>query len=73
MPERNDVTVALTIKERDTILAALRYYEGAMMNGFDPLADDGLRDIATNGYTHESLDEFDINSLCEKLNVGLFL
>lgn len=59
-------TLQVTAAERDTILAALRYWKWDK-DGESP--DNAmLDDIATNGGSHEALDAEAIDELCEKIN-----
>jgi hypothetical protein len=55
----------LNIRETATVLAALRYWqrEGLMSGGYE-------HDIASNNDTEEPLAEGEIESLCERLNMG---
>ncbi|KAA0573418.1 hypothetical protein [Azospirillum sp. Sh1] len=58
----------ITNQERDTILAALRFYQSKGMG--DPFnRPDDIHDIATNGGDGISLDDAGIDALCERLNV----
>lgn len=57
-----------TAEERDTILAALRYWQAAGANG-DDVGDD-LREIMTNGGKHEGMNDAAIDELCERINIG---
>lgn len=58
----------LTNQERNTILAALRYYQDEGMCEPDNRSDD-LHDIATNGNADISLDIEGVDALCVKLNL----
>ncbi len=53
--------------ERDTILAALRTWQGHRANVED--TDSGLWKIATNDGEHEAMTHEEIDELCERLNV----
>lgn len=56
---------ALTGAERDTVLAALRYWQQAIeRQDLPPM----LVDIATNGASHECLNSEEIDALCERIN-----
>lgn len=61
------VKVKLTEQELDTILAALRYYQGMGMGEPSNRSDD-IHDIATNGGKGISLNGEGIDALCERLN-----
>lgn len=56
----------VTEAQRDTILAALRYWQQA---GCISRATSGFEDLATNGGTHAPLRAADIDALCEQINV----
>jgi hypothetical protein len=56
---------ALTPEEHATVLAALRFYQGALENG-EPTG--GVADIATNDGTVEPLVAFEVGHLCDDLN-----
>ena len=62
-----DTVLTVTCAERDTILAALRYYQE---NGQgDPLSrSDAIHEIATNGGMSISLNAEAIDELCERIN-----
>ena len=49
--------------ERDTILAALRFYQAHL-----PSVSDEITEIATCGGEHEALTEAQIDSLCMEIN-----
>lgn len=57
---------AMGRRERDTVLAALRYYQTAFATCDAPPAT--VRDIATNGGEHTALDADEIDQLVEDLN-----
>lgn len=58
----------ITNQERDTILAALRFYQSKGLG--DPAnRPDEIHDIATCGGEGISLDDAGIDDLCERLNV----
>jgi hypothetical protein len=59
----------LTGQERNTILAALRFYQHSGMATPANRAD-WLHDIATNNDSDISMDDEGIDGLCEKLNFG---
>ncbi|EMG2119824.1 hypothetical protein V4Z64_006351 [Pseudomonas aeruginosa] len=52
---------------RNTILAALRYYQEQGM-GEPENRSDSIQDIATNGGDEESLNEWGIEELCQSIN-----
>ena len=52
--------------ERDTILAALRFWQSRDYERTEFL------DIATNGGTHPLMTDEDIDDLCERINCGDF-
>ncbi|GJD55991.1 hypothetical protein [Methylobacterium dankookense] len=58
----------VTARERDTLLAALRYYQFYRMQGhpFDPRQDHLIDAIAS--HTGEALDLTEIDDLCAGLN-----
>lgn len=56
-----------TDAQRDTILAALRYWQ---MAGCISRATSELEEIATNGGTHPPLRSDQIDVLCEHINIG---
>lgn len=59
--------VEITRQEFNTILAALRFYQGAGQG--DPAnRSDSIHDIATDFDSDISMDAEGIDSLCEKLN-----
>lgn len=55
----------LNSRERDTILAALRYWQRDGAN-----APGEIQDIADNGIVNNALDIIEIDELCERLNFG---
>lgn len=60
-----------SMKERDTILAALRYWQNALtFFGEDRISkiDPGLYDIATNSKAHDLMTAKEIDGLCERIN-----
>lgn len=54
-------------RERDTILAALRFYQQRIDRGLD--LPDGIAEIATGGDAHDPQVGAEIDALCERLNV----
>lgn len=60
--------ISVTSRERDTLLAALRYYQFYRMQGhpFDPQQDHLIDIIAANN--GEALDLTEIDDLCAGLN-----
>lgn len=60
--------ITVTSRERDTLLAALRYYQFYRMQGhpFDPQQDHLIDIIAANN--GEALDLTEIDDLCAGLN-----
>lgn len=65
-PEESEL-YTLTKPQRNTVLAALRFYQEKGMG--DPAnRSDVIHDIATNGDTEISLDADAIDKLCEELN-----
>ncbi|MGU3536489.1 hypothetical protein [Methylobacterium sp. A54F] len=60
--------VSITARERDTVIAALRYYQFYRMQGhpFDPRQDHLIDAIA--GETGDALDVTEIDDLCAGLN-----
>ncbi|KSQ21598.1 hypothetical protein APB26_31930 [Pseudomonas aeruginosa] len=73
--ERQEEATKLPLRElylpegpvRNTVLAALRYYQGQGMGEPDNRSD-SIHDIATNGGDDESLDEWGIEELCQSIN-----
>lgn len=61
------VTLHVTPAERDTILAALRFWKWDIYGESPDNA--MLGDIATNGGEHEALTGDEIDDLCEAINV----
>lgn len=59
----------ITNRERDTVLAALRYWQAAAANGDD--VGEELRETETNGGEHEGLTDAEIDELCERINVDM--
>lgn len=57
----------LTDTQRDTILAALRYWQ---MAGCISRAASEFEEVATNGGTHPPLTSDQIDILCEQINIG---
>jgi predicted proteasome-type protease len=57
------VTLTVTDRERDTILAALRHYQAST------IISDAIRDIANNDHDNP-LSEDEIDTLCEDINCG---
>lgn len=57
-------TITITVRERDTVLAALRYYQFYRLQGhpFDPRQDHLIDAIAS--HSGESLDLAEIDDLC---------
>lgn len=55
--------------ELSTILAALRYYQRAVIRGSDSIPR-WTQEIATNERTLRPLNASGIDRLCEKLNLG---
>lgn len=60
--------IAIELDERDTILAALRYWQ-THKDGTRPDWP-ALWEIETNGDEHEGLDSDAIDELCERINCG---
>jgi hypothetical protein len=61
--------VALTDRERGTVLAALRYYQEQGLADDPQRRSDAIHDIATDGDTiMSSLCGIEIDALCERLN-----
>lgn len=60
---------ALTQTQRDMILAALRLWQDVVNDGGGGYLNESLIDIATNGDSHELLDDRAIDDLCEAINV----
>lgn len=58
-----------TKEDRNTILAALRFYQEKGM-GEPANRSDAIHDIATNGDADISYDAGDIDNLCERVNVA---
>ncbi|KAB1075594.1 hypothetical protein [Methylobacterium planeticum] len=60
--------ITVTARERDTVLAALRYYQFYRMQGhpFDPRQDHLIDAIANE--TGEALDLAEVDDLCAGLN-----
>lgn len=72
MPEtqqaiQDSVLVIGTREDRNTILAALRFYQDHGM-GEPANRSDAIHDLATNGEEDISYDADDINDLCERVN-----
>jgi hypothetical protein len=61
---------ALEYAHRNTILAALRYYQ-ELGKGEPANRSDSIHDIATDGGDDISLDSDGIDELCEEINSGL--
>lgn len=57
----------LTSQDRNTILAALRYYQ-ANGQGDPANRSSDIQDIATNGDKDISMDDEGIDDLCERIN-----
>ncbi len=59
----------MTKRETATVLAALRYWQRcAVMPSITTPCEEGS--IATDGGQFDSLDEDEIDALCEKINLG---
>lgn len=65
--DRLDDVTCPTQEDRNTILAALRFYQAKGMGEPANRADD-IHDIATNGGNDTSYDSGDIDDLCERIN-----
>lgn len=61
--------LVFTEAERDTILAALRFWQGHNQCKVHNRSTE-LHDIATNSGRHESLTEDELDALCERINCG---
>lgn len=61
--------IDITTQERNTILAALRYYQSEGLADDPGRRSDLIHAIATGDDQDSSLDGEGIDSLCEKLNV----
>ncbi|MCW5706925.1 hypothetical protein [Shinella sp.] len=60
------VSIAVTVQERDAVLAALRLLQIAVRtDGFPPM----IREILTNDGAHAGLDSNVIDAVCERINV----
>jgi hypothetical protein len=60
------LTLAVTVGDRDTVLAGLRLLQTALARGdIDP----SLTSILTNDDAHAALDLTQIDALCERINV----
>lgn len=59
--------LCLNSQDRNTILAALRYYQSRGM-GEPGNRSDEIHDIATNGDTDISMDSDGIDELCQRIN-----
>lgn len=57
-------TISITEAERNTIIAALRYFQYTEPDCLG----DHIDDIATNGQTDAALSTDEIDALCEKIN-----
>lgn len=64
-PYENVITI--DPQERNTILAALRYYQKQGMGDPDN-REDWIHEIATDGENQISMDDAGIDALCEKVN-----
>ena len=60
--QSQDKAVSIVGPERDTVLAALRLWQRLGGSGSEEW------DIATNGGSHEGLDNDAVDALCERLN-----
>ena len=59
----------MTPQKRNTILAALRYYQENGQGDPDNRSD-AIHDIATDGDTDISMDDDGIDELCEEINTA---
>ena len=64
--------IRISDRELGTILAALRFYQGAGLSSLMPpkASNRWLRNIATNGGKYVPMNITDIDALCERLNTG---
>lgn len=62
-------TITFTQQEKNTIMAALRYYQ-ENGQGEPENRSDAIHEIATNGDTETSMDAAGIDALCQKLNIA---
>lgn len=61
-------TYRLTVQERNTVLAALRYYQEEGLADDPKLRSDWIHAIATDHDDDTSLDGAGIDKLCDKLH-----
>ena len=64
-----DTMIVINPQELNTILAALRYYQDQGMGAPINRSHD-IHEIATNGGTETSLNDDDIDELCERINLA---
>jgi len=64
---------ALVVDERElaTILAALRFHQDENLRIYPDIADQAIKDIATDCGSFTSLDFDDVSRLCERINLGV--
>ncbi len=60
--DKEPITVTVTKREHSMIIAGLRLYQAS------DRGDENINDIASDGDTHEPLDDNEIDDLIEKIN-----
>ncbi|MFC1805485.1 hypothetical protein ACFL09_00705 [Planctomycetota bacterium] len=70
LPPPKLTPLPISKRELATILAALRFHQAENLQSTDEIADDAIRDIATDSGMLEPLSPDEIDELCEQLNLG---
>jgi hypothetical protein len=63
----DEVTLTVSLQERDMILAALRLWNDSVNDGSEYITPE-LIEIATNDQAHALMDDNEIDALCQKIN-----
>ncbi len=70
-PRTHELTpLPISKRELATILAALRFHQDENLCGVEHIADEAIKQIATDGGLLEALSSDEVDELCEKINVG---
>ena len=66
--KKKQFTLVVYRRELATILAALRFHQDENLQNRSGIADEAIKDIATDGGSLRPLDLNGVNRLCEKVN-----
>jgi hypothetical protein len=66
----NQRPLAVSDRQLATILAALRFHQAENLQGDGKIADQAIKEIATDSSSLAALDSDEVESLCEVLNTA---